>query len=76
MHAPGHVSEDFRDLIEEHNILRTGLRLKDDDGLRPFISALWNCHDIMPQSLCLSLDLPQGSSYAQGVRSLHFLSRT
>jgi hypothetical protein len=32
------------------------------------IGQLWNCTDIMPSTLCNVLDLPQGSSYAMGVR--------
>lgn len=31
---------------------------------------LWNDTGIMPRILCMLLDIPQGSSYAQGVRKL------
>jgi len=31
---------------------------------------LWNCTDIMPSTLCGGLDLPFGSTFAQGVRKL------
>ena len=34
------------------------------------IGQLWNCTDIMPSILCDSLEFPQGSSYAQGVRRI------
>lgn len=28
--------------------------------------SLWNCTDIMPREVCAEVDLPQGSTYAQG----------
>lgn len=57
-HAPGNLREEFQDAI-------------DSDGeYKHLIGKLWNCTDCMPASLCEDLDLPQGSTYAQGVRKL------
>jgi hypothetical protein len=34
------------------------------------IGQLWNCHDVLPGSICALAGLSQGSSYAQLVRQL------
>jgi hypothetical protein len=60
-----------RNFVDEHLILRSDKRdIVDDERCRPLIGALWNCTDIMPRSLCADLDVDQGSTYAQGVRSI------
>ena len=66
-HAPGHLRNRFFELVE------TGENDIDVKGEYPDIAKvsglLWNCTDIMPGILCHILDLPNGSSYAQGSRS-------
>ncbi|MEK7996030.1 MAG: hypothetical protein AAB403_19695 [Planctomycetota bacterium] len=37
---------------------------------RWLIGQLWNCSDIMPSDLCSTLEMPEGSTYAQAVRKL------
>jgi hypothetical protein len=34
------------------------------------LEALAGCEDIMPASLCRDLDVPEGSTFRQGVRSI------
>jgi hypothetical protein len=63
-HAPGHVRERFVEAVEEAGF-RAATSLKRGDW-----TALWNTTDILPRSECAMLDLPQGSTYAQAVRSL------
>lgn len=61
------------DLAEEllYGGFHDGWRLMTpEDRLRWLIGELWNCISIMPSSTCSDLELPQGSTYAQGVRKL------
>lgn len=63
-HAPGHVRERFVEAIEEAGA-RALTTLKRGDW-----TTLSNCTDVLPRNECAMLDLPQGSTYAQAVRSL------
>lgn len=38
--------------------------------LRWLVGQLWNCTDCLPASACDALDIPTGSTYAQGVRKV------
>lgn len=42
------------------------------DGIfeKQVLSALSECEDIMPRGMCADLDVPQGSTYKQGVASI------
>ncbi len=64
-HAPGHIRNEFETLAEDRSAWPSPV-------MRRLIGRLWNCTDIMPSMLCAELlDEPAGSTYAQGVRSLH-----
>lgn len=63
-HAPGHLRDRFADEVQGE-----GEPMTDSDFER-LIGQLWNCTDTMPSDLCDELDLPVGSTYAQGARSL------
>ena len=75
-HAPGHLRDALQDYFEGGRKLidlAETLRIGDEEKTRPLrwlIGQLWNCTDTMPGALCGDLDLPQGSTYAQGVRDL------
>lgn len=59
-HVPGPIRNEFCEAAgAEGPALRRG----------PW-TGLWNCTDIVPRMTCAELDLPQGSTYAQAVRSL------
>jgi hypothetical protein len=57
-HAPTRLREAFQAYLD-------GERIDDAASLR---SLLWNCTDTMPSDYCRALELPVGSTYAQGVR--------
>ncbi len=64
-HAPGDLREQFENLVyEDSDTALEQRRLERLSGL------LWNCGDIMPSGLCGHLELPSGSTYAQGARYL------
>ena len=68
-HAPGHVREAFQDAIDGDGTLAEYVVI--DDTPRPLtwlVGQLWNCTDIVPSATCWSLDMPQGSTYAQAAR--------
>ena len=83
-HAPGHLRESFDACFSGHvsepwyvplgkegmllNATWEGLDLKQ--RARWLIGQLWNCSDILPRDCCEGLDVPIGSSYATGVRTL------
>ena len=62
-HAPGHIRNEFETLAEDHSAWSSL-------EMRRLIDLLWNCTDIMPSMLCAELDMPAGSTYAEGARSL------
>jgi len=68
-HAPGHLRECFEEWIIGDDRNRPPQIDEKPVDLEWLFGQLWNCTDIMPSDLCFSLDLPAGSSYAQGVRS-------
>lgn len=57
-HAPGELLQAFEEAIEDG----------DEAKVHDLAGALWRCTDIMPSSLCDDLDVPPGSTYAQGAR--------
>lgn len=67
-HAGGHLRDAFAALVENGTVPEDA----DHRGraLTPLrvTGLLWNCTDVMPRSLCEELDVPQGSTYAQGAR--------
>jgi len=58
----GHAAEEAR-----KNFLYA-LEANDGPTLRQVAWQLWNCADTLPTWACDSLDVPRGSSYAEGVR--------
>jgi hypothetical protein len=52
--------------------------IEGQNGLtvRQSIGLVWNCNDTMPSSDCYTLELPPGSTYAQGARRLKMLYET
>jgi hypothetical protein len=71
-HAPGHLREALQEWIDEGATptIEVDGKKRSDDWL---LGQLWNCTDVMPAECCCELDLPTGSTYAQGVRSVHLL---
>ena len=62
-----HASESLREQFKE----AVGLfNTPTNDELKYLTSKLWNCAEIMPSETCSNIDLPQGSTYAQGARHL------
>jgi hypothetical protein len=73
--GPSSLREAFEEYVEEHESIAKSdsIEVGFEDTPRPItwlVGQLWNCTDIMPASLCSSLDLRQGSTYAMGVRRL------
>jgi hypothetical protein len=70
-HAPGNLRDLFSDLVEEYG-LEYDEELASIDGeeisTHWLYGQLWNCTDIMPRGLCDALEMPDGSTYAKGVR--------
>lgn len=62
-HAPGHIRDQFSELIEDGAPY-------DPATVRALTGRLWNCTDILPAQLCTYLDLPTGSTYARASRRL------
>jgi len=42
----------------------------DEAEVQRLAGLVWNCTDCMPGSLCSDLDMPPGSTYAQGARKV------
>ena len=73
-HAPGHLRDAFTEWVEDDGAESATVPVGsagDERSTEWLIGQLWNCCDCMPRDLCAELNLPQGSTYAQGVRSLH-----
>ena len=69
-HAPGHLRDAFIEWLcssERGDTTEVGGERRP---LRWLIGQLWNCSDVMPSEYCEELELPQGSTYAQAVRSI------
>ena len=64
-HAPGEVRSSFTEWVEDG--IHPGI---DGLGVEELVGTLWNCTDVLPGTCCDALELPAGSTYAQGVRSL------
>lgn len=69
-HAPGHIRERFSDWLEAGQPEQFENRDERVLTRDQILGQLWNCTDIMPSDMCGDLDLPAGSTYAQGVRDL------
>jgi hypothetical protein len=74
-HAPGHIRNALIDALDASLVSWTSspwwkfLRGGKVEARR-LIGILWNCRDIVPATLCNSLDLPVGRTFAQLVRIL------
>ena len=64
-HAPDTLRVEFEELVCDASDVAA-----QEERLERLCGLLWNCTDIMPSDLCQELDLPQGSTYAQGARHL------
>jgi hypothetical protein len=81
-HASGHLRDAFYEWVFTDN--DSVPTLGDDvtelvnphDGgkwtLERLLGQLWNCTDVMTNDLCGAIDLPGGSTYAQGVREMKY----
>ena len=76
-HAPGELRNAFVEMIES-GAFRGNLTAEISVGgcetpVSPLAltGLLWNCTDILPGGDCDELDIPLGSTYAQGARDLH-----
>lgn len=71
----GHAPEDIRGIFEEWVNNGEMEDIIDYQGeecpIDVILEMLQNCTDIMPSSLCQNLELPQGSTYEQGVRKMN-----
>ncbi len=69
-HAPGYLRDAFCGW--DRNQPDGPLVVHTEDGrscpLRWLVGQLWNSTDVMPGEVCDDLDLPPGSTYAQGAR--------
>lgn len=65
MHAKGHLRERFCELVDDR-----AWESVDREELLAFCGQLWNCTDILPSEYRDALDIPKGSTYAQGARDL------
>ncbi len=75
-HAPGHLREAFCELVETGEMPETDFWFDGNSRSKEsLLGQLWNCTDIMSSFLCQDLDLPPGSTYAKGVRSLKTVER-
>jgi len=53
---------------DERRSFLDALEANDGSTLRQLAWKLWNCGETLPTWACDSLDVPRGSSYAQGAR--------
>jgi hypothetical protein len=71
-HYPGHLRDAFGIWVE------SGMPPEAEvDAFYPrtweaerLLRRMWHCSDTMPPDLCSTLDVPQGSSYAQAAQGL------
>jgi hypothetical protein len=56
MFGTSEAKEKFEQLVSQNKSLPRGLDLS-------------GCEDIMPRDLCDMIDMPQGSTYAQGMKA-------
>ena len=71
-HAPGHLRDalvEWLDTDSESDTIVVGEQERAV-SLRWLIGQLWNCTDILPHEYCATLELRQGSTYAQAVRKI------
>ena len=69
-HAPGDLREAFQILVEhERHAGHVEFDGERYDAGR-LVGKMWHCTDTMPASTCGALDLPGGSTYAQGARAM------
>jgi hypothetical protein len=66
-HAPGHIREEFQDLLEK--LYHGDIEYTDPEVLR-LTGKLWCCTDTLPGADCMLADAPSGSSYAMVARSI------
>jgi hypothetical protein len=71
-HAPGNLREAMQEWIDEGAtpMIEVDGQQHSDEWL---LGQLGNCTDVMPSPYCFELDLPPGSTYAEGVRSVRLL---
>ena len=74
-HAPGYRRDAFLEWLPnwEDEVPDSPATCEYDGETVPVktvLGLLWNCTDTMPSEACKSLDLPQGSTYAQGARKV------
>ena len=74
-HAGGHLRDAFLEYLDGSRTRnpKSGDMVQIDDEphpLRWLVGQLWNCTDVMPGLDCDTLDLPAGSTYAQGAREI------
>jgi hypothetical protein len=71
MHVPGHLREAFCEWAETPGEPPADVEIDGEERpLRWIVGQLWNCSDIMPRSVCDSLFMPPGSTYAGAVQSI------
>ena len=73
-HAPSHPRDAFRIWVEAGMPAESKLEIAVAGhatvSARWIREQLWNCSDTLPSYLCVDVEIPVGSSYAQAARSL------
>ena len=70
-HAHGYLRDTFQEWVEEENQEKNTVIINDEEKPHLWLCGqLWNCTDILPSGVCNQLDIPDGSTYAQAVRSI------
>ena len=84
MHVGGHLRDAFHWAVDEHGEVIwwlppespvEGEHRGEQLSWGRLLGLLWNCTDVVPADYCTDLDFPQGSNYAQLVRSLKASTR-
>jgi hypothetical protein len=80
VHCAGHLRGAFEALVEGAESVtdtfydsrtRASLQtMSPDEQLRWLCGKLWNCTDIMPGAVCVELEMPPGSTYAQAAQGI------
>lgn len=67
MHVSNEIRDGFARAVEEGYLGNGDWTAAGARALMRYRDQLLGCSDVMPRELCTSLDLPQGSTYAEGI---------
>jgi len=69
-HAGGHLREPFVEWAETGEFPAEVTHNGRPLDIESLTGLLWCCSDVMPSGTCAALDMPAGSTYAQGARKV------